>query len=50
MAKEEVTLRNKCEKWKVFEKGGAVHVKHTKRMTASQALKHFKAIGVIDIN
>ena len=50
MAKEEVTLGNKCEKWKVFEKGGAVRVEHTKRMTASQALKHFKVIGVLGIN
>lgn len=50
MAKEEVTLGNKCEKWKVFEKGGAVRFEHTKRMTASQALNHFKAMGVLGIN
>ena len=47
--KEEVTLKEKFTKWKVFRKGGE-SVETTNPMTPSQALKYFKATGVIGLN
>ena len=49
MDKEIVTLADRFTTWKVYRSGKHATIEKTKPMTPSQALKHFKAYGVLGI-